>query len=342
MRAPGTTVCIVPRERFSAAVQVLETVVADPERPARIACYDGGSPPDVRDGLARLAREHDVTLLRSEAFAAPNAARNALFARVDTEYTAFLDNDTFPSPGWAPRLEACAEETGAAVVAPMYGFAVDDPATAVVHLAGAENHFSGERPLRRHHMEFFHENEDPEEVRRAVGRTPTEQAEGHLLFARTSALEAVGPLDEGLLSFHEHLDVCLRIMDQGGTIWLEPEVLATFLKSTHLTLADRRSILLRWSHQWNRATLERFCTEWGVDRNERAVVALTRAVEYMRIPAYRPWRSPIGRLKGMVGRPSLPLPDHTIGRAVARYEERRRRRAPAAKVVHLASWDRER
>lgn len=341
MAVPGTTVCVIPRERFSAAVPALESLLDDPDVPERIICFDGGSPRNVRDELARLARQHDITLIRSDAYVVPNTARNQVFQRVDTEFTAFLDNDVFVSPGWVPRLEALAREKGAAVVAPMYGAAVDDLDTAVVHLAGADNHFSGPDGRRSYHMGFFHENRDPREVQAELTSHQTEQAEFHLYFARTDVLAGFAPLDERLQSIQEHLDLSLRIMEKGGEIWLEPQVLATYLMTNHLTLTDRRWYLLRWSRRWNEGSLRRFCEEWGVDPADDSIVHLAWSTAYKRKFAYHPYRSPIGRLKGSRGKHSLPLPDHTIAPVVAWYEDRRRVRAAQPTLVHLASWDHE-
>jgi GT2 family glycosyltransferase len=342
MAAPGTTVCVIPRERFSAAVPALESLLTDPDAPERVVCFDGGSPQKVRVELERLARAHDLTLLRSDAYVVPNEARNHVLPHVDTEFTAFLDNDVWVSPGWVPRLEAVARDTGAAVVAPMYGWAYDDPSDAKVHLAGAENHLSGPPGQRRHHMDFAHEGEDPAVVAAELDVMPTEQAEFHLYFARTDALAAAGRLDEGLTSLQEHLDLSLRIMDQGGKIWLEPKVFATYVMTNRLTLSDRRYFLLRWSRRWNTQSLDAFCASWGVDRADPSIVRLEQSASYKRRVAYWPYRSPIGRIKAARGLHSLPLPDHTIAPLVARYEDRRRRRAPAPRVVHLASWDRSR
>lgn len=339
MTASATTVCVIPRERFSAALPALRSLLAEPEAPARVVYFDGGSPRKVGVELERLARERDMTLLRSAAYVAPNDARNHVLPHVDTAFTAFLDNDVWVTPGWVPRLEAVAQDTGAAVVAPMYGWAYDDPSGAVVHLAGAENHFSGEVGKRRHHMDFAHEGEDPAAVAAELEVMPTEQAEFHLYFARTDALTAAGPLDGRLRSLQEHLDLSLRIMEQGGSIWLEPKVFATYVMTNHLTIADRRYFLLRWSRRWNAQSLDAFCATWGIDRADPSTVVLEQSASYKRRVAYWPYRSPIGRLKARRGRHSLPLPDHTIAPLVARFEDRRRRRAPAPEVVHLASWD---
>jgi len=115
--------------------------------------------------------------------------------------------------------------------------------------------------------------------------------------------------------------------------------LATYLTTNHGTLADRRWYLLRWSRRWNEESLRTFCDQWGIDHDDPTIVGLGWATAYKRKVAYHPYRSPVGWWKAKRGQHSLPLPDHTIGPLVAWYEDRRRVRAPAPRLVHRASWD---
>lgn len=40
--------------------------------------------------------------------------------------------------------------------------------------------------------------------------------EFHCVLVRTAAFDSIGPLDEGLLSSREHLDLCLQVRANGG------------------------------------------------------------------------------------------------------------------------------
>src|SRR5215471_9063187 len=99
MAEPRTTVCVVPREKFSHAVASLRSILAATPPPTRLVYVDGGSPETVHAELASLAAAHDVTLLRTEHFLSPNEARNLAISHVQTDYALFVDNDVFVPEG---------------------------------------------------------------------------------------------------------------------------------------------------------------------------------------------------------------------------------------------------
>ena len=117
MRTPPSIV-ITQREGFSRSRESLLSVLANTPQPYELIYIDGGSPPEVRDQLRRLSEERGFRLIRYERFLSPNEAREAALPHVSGEYTAFLDNDVLVGEGWLEGLLACAEETGAGVVAP--------------------------------------------------------------------------------------------------------------------------------------------------------------------------------------------------------------------------------
>lgn len=336
---PRTTVCVVPRDRFSIALRSLEHLLDGLAPPFRVVYVDGGSPPRVRDALRRHAADHDFTLVRTDHYLSPNEARNLAFARARTEFVAFLDNDVFCSPGWLPALEHAADEHGAAVVAPVYGVASTDPSRSRVHVAGADNRLVAVGGTVHHRMGHHHEGEDPATLMASLEPREIEQAEFHCFFARTDAIAAIAPLDENLLSLSEHLDAVLRIREQGGTVWLEPSALVTYI-TPDLAWSDRRFYILRWSRTWNEASIRRFRAVWGVDPEDPQTRDLLRHADLKRSRAYRPYRSVAGRVQALRGRHSRSLPDRLVQPLVVRAEERRRGRGASPTVSHRATWDR--
>jgi len=64
-------------------------------------------------------------------------ARRRVADLIDTKYAVFMDNDVLVHPGWLERLYACAEETGAGIVGPLYLWGADAQADTI-HMAGGE------------------------------------------------------------------------------------------------------------------------------------------------------------------------------------------------------------
>src|SRR5271166_3823226 len=114
MRLKGSadvTIVVVARERFSFARESLASVIQNSDLPFRLIYVDAGSPGHVKDFLEQQAREKKFDLVRLEHYLSPNEARNVGFAKVETKYAVFLDNDVIVAPGWLRGLVRCAEET---------------------------------------------------------------------------------------------------------------------------------------------------------------------------------------------------------------------------------------
>lgn len=260
MASALATIVVVPRQRFSVARRSLESVLAHTPSTIPLVYVDGGSPGELRRWLEGQAHARPFTLIRTEHYLAPNEARNLGLRAVRTPYVIFIDNDVVVAPGWATALVRCAEETGAWVVGPLYF--IGEPPFRTVHMAGGDLELvekaGGNWLLDRHRASY----QPIERVHADLRRAPCGFSEFHVVLVRTEVFERLGPLDEGLLSTPEHLDLCLLVRAAGGSVWFEPASMVNYLPARRIGLGDMRFYLLRWSDRWNRASLARFRAKW--------------------------------------------------------------------------------
>ena len=134
--SPDVTICVVPRERYSCAIDSLENIVRNTDGPYKLVYVDGNSPTAIATQLAQLCRAGGFTYLREDRFLTPNHARNIGLKVIDTDYVAFVDNDLFVQPGWLQPLVECARETGAWAVGPVVLEGSEN--LSVIHMAGGD------------------------------------------------------------------------------------------------------------------------------------------------------------------------------------------------------------
>lgn len=264
MASPAVTVVVVPRERFSHAERSLESIYRNTDYPFDLIYVDGRSPDPVRQYLQRASTAHKFRLVRYDEFLSPNRARNIGLALVNpsTTYVVFIDNDAEVERGWLTELVACAEDTGAWAVSPVYLEGV--PRDQRIHMAGGYAEITERAGLRSFAEDHLHNWEHYPEVRRSLKRDSTGFFEFHCVLLRLSALEQLGALDEELLSNHEHLDLSLAIRQAGGMICLAPEARITYVHGL-LDDYDLQYALLRWSDDWNRRSTLRFADKWRLN-----------------------------------------------------------------------------
>ncbi|HUO44245.1 MAG TPA: glycosyltransferase [Burkholderiales bacterium] len=255
------TVVVVPRERFSIARRSLESLIANSPPGLNLVYVDGGSPPALRRYLEQAAVWHRFRLLRYDCYLSPNEARNIGFAEVTTPYVVFVDNDIIVTPGWLENLLACARDTGAWLVGPLY--CQGDPPHEIIHMAGGEPFLEENSEGRWLYEVHRYVGEPLLHVRHRLRREETRLIEFHTLLAQSEALRRIGPLDEGLMCTREHLDLCMRTARAGGRIYLEPHAVVTNLQPPPVAWSDLPFYLLRWSDEWTRATYRRLAATWG-------------------------------------------------------------------------------
>lgn len=264
--AAEVTVIVVPRERFSRAIESLESIYQNTREPFKLIYVDGNSPSHVQRRLDALAATRGFTLLRSDRYLVPNRARNLGLAHADTPYVVFVDNDVLVTPGWLARLRGCAADSGAWLVIPLY--LEGRPEDGVIHMAGGIAHFdseNGRRVFRNVHR-FF--GRPVSEVRDQLSRGPTGSIEYHCLLARRDIFEKLGPLDEQIPSVWEHTDLALAVQQAGGAIYFEPEALVSYDSEGGLKWYDMRYFAIRWSDAWGRMSIDRFSSKWALSKDD--------------------------------------------------------------------------
>ncbi|HAA33074.1 MAG TPA: glycosyl transferase family 2 [Cyanobacteria bacterium UBA8553] len=261
---PQVTIIVVPRERFSCSSESLESIYEHTTIPFKLVYVDGNSPTKVQRYLEEQAKIKEFQLIRTDYYLSPNHARNLGLAQVNTKYVVFIDNDVIVSPGWLNYLIECAEETNATIVGPLV--CQDKPLHEIVHCAGGETHVwietTSDRIRRRLREKMYKQGTRVDAQRDQLQRKQTELAEFHCVLVRTEIFKQVGLLDEALLNTKEHLDFCMTVMQTGGTVYFEPACVVTYVPGPPLEWTDLHYYMLRWSDEWQLASLHRLRDKW--------------------------------------------------------------------------------
>jgi len=336
-RSAATTIAIVPHEKFSVTRQSLQSVLTGTPEPYRLVYVDGGSPRRVAQYLEAQARIHDFTLIRTEHFLQPNEGRNLALAYVDTEFVVLLDNDVVVDPGWLTQLERCAHETGAAVVSPLC--CIGPVVHARVHLTTGECEIIEANGRRVMHERFVDSQASLADVLSRVERIQCGLVDAHSLLVRSDALTRDPPFDEAI-RLEEHIDLSLTVREGGGSLWLEPRAIVTYL-TPRLQPSDLPYYVLRWSDAWNRAGLAHLAEKWRISTDDPWLDEKTAWATTHRHRGYLPYRSPLKRLWRHYGREVRPIVDRVAQPLALRYHGRRRFRELVPRLVHAASWVRD-
>ncbi len=299
MTQPQASIVITPREQFSKARRSLASILENTDSSVPIVYIDGNSPPALAAFLRRQSRERGFTLLQRDYFLGSNEARNLGLQHVDTKYVVFIDNDVSVTPGWLDTLVRCAEETGAWAVGPLY--LIDDPAKQIIHTAGAELKIVEENGQRRMHERHRFSYTPVARVAEHLVRQPIDLVEFHCMLVRRDVFDRIGPLDEGLISFFDHVDFCLQIADAGGLVYSEPAAVVTHLAPPPYSLSDLPCFLLRWSDAWMEPSIRRFAEKHRLDPNDADFAEHRRFRDGHRMRLFGKARGLVRRIGGKRG-----------------------------------------
>jgi GT2 family glycosyltransferase len=303
MTAANVTIIVTQRERFGMTEESLEDLYAHTTGPFEVIYVDGNSPKKVADYLREQAGKRGFTLIRRNRFLTPNQARNIATAAARTKYVVYVDNDVLYTPGWLDALVQCAEETGAAVVAPLTCQGL--PAHQEIHQAGGDyvadpgsmDAFFAEPPSTgRPFVEIMHAHgAKVAEWRERLKRQETGCSEFHCMLVRRDIFDKVGPLDEQMLSTKEHIDFALAVRSAGEKVYFEPASVVTYVfpcRARPIEPADWPFFALRWSDSYGKRSLAHFIRKWHLDTGpdyvkEKRVIYSMRRMQGILIPLMR-------------------------------------------------------
>jgi hypothetical protein len=256
------TVVVVPRDRFSSVCDCAASLVQNTREPIRVVFLDFGYSRKTTKRLREICRgvpTEVVTCGRT----IPMQAFVQYLPRVTTPYVAWLDNDTFVTPGW---LTACLGRAarGARVVLPLTlereGLDTDPRRIPLRnHISHAEL-----RGVTRGGATYVF---DHKPYRRAAPEELPAEAhtvdffELHAFFAETEVLRQ---LDLPPMVVREHVDLGIQLHRLGIEIWCEPKSVVHF-DNLHErpTLADLRFFFYRWDERLIDQSHELFERRWG-------------------------------------------------------------------------------
>lgn len=262
------TIVVAPRERFSYTERSLQNIYEHTAFPFKLVYVSAGAPARVQRFLEQEAQRRHFQLVSVANYLTPNEARNLGLREVKTQYVVFMDNDALVTPGWLEALVRCADETNAEVVGPIYLEGEIKDVTrlegARIHMAGGKAHIGNEDGACILYDEHLLAGMPLANHRAEIAKGPRDYVEFHTMLARTKVFERQGALDEQLLSVNEHIDFCFDVRQAGGSVYLQPEAVTSYVPPpTACEWRDFAYFMLRWSEQWNHASASHFNRKHG-------------------------------------------------------------------------------
>ena len=147
-------------------------------------------------------------------------------------------------------------------------YCVRNGSERLIHMAGGDARIE-EKAGARHFLERHLLLDLPVEPARAnLKRAPCGMVEFHCMLVRTEVFEKLGPLDEGLRSTREHIDLCMQVRAAGREVWFDPAAMVTYVPVPQFEEDDYAYFFLRWGDEWTLASLDRFAQKWRLSPDD--------------------------------------------------------------------------
>lgn len=257
------TIVIVPRDRFSSIVDCVKSILKHTDVPMRIVILDFGYAAKYLSKVKETIGQRVPLEIVPCGQTIPMDAFREYVSKITTPYTAWVDNDTYVTPGWMNALLERAK-AGARVILPVTleceGLDVD---TRKVPL---RNHVS-HTELRKTSVNGKEYVFDHKPYRRA---TPEELPkdvhivdffELHTFFAETEVLKK---LDMPPMVVREHIDMGIQLYKMGIDIWCDYRAVVHFDNiQMRPSYRDLKFFFFRWKESRIDESHRLFRERWG-------------------------------------------------------------------------------
>lgn len=256
------TIVVVPRDRFSSVIDCTKSLLSNTDVPFRLVFLDFGYNHRELDELRRMCADVPTEVVPCGR-TIPMLALKRYLPRITTPYFAWVDNDTYVTPGWMNTLLERAA-LGARVILPVTmereGLDVDNRQIPLRnHISHAElrsvvvdgtEYVFDYKPFRRAAPEDL--PSDPHTV---------DFFELHTFFAETDVMRQ---LDLPAMVVREHIDLGIQLHRLGIPIWCDPRCQVHF-DNIHErpSLRDLRFFFFRWDEKLIDQSHELFEQRWG-------------------------------------------------------------------------------
>lgn len=274
------TVVVSPREGHQVAEACLRSVLADDSAPFDLIYLDVQSPPATAVVINALCADRGFQVVRHDAWIPPATARKHAVTRVATPYVLFIDNDVFVEPGAFGRLLACAEETGAGLVGPLYLHGPED--RRKIHMAGGRlvRDEAGSIVAEQHMLAG-----EPKGSAKRLRRGAVDFIEFHCVLARSDLVREPGVISDDVLLVHEHIHMSLAARERGFSVWLEPAASVYFYYLSP-RLGDLAFFRRRWDEAESESSLAAFCRRWPVAEPDAFLADVRSLIRHMRYQSH--------------------------------------------------------
>lgn len=295
----NATIVVTPWQHFSDTATTLESILAHTDVPYELVYVDGNSPRSVQQYLQHQAAKHGFTLLRSDRYITSSEARNMALPHVKSKYVVFVGNSTVVTAGWLRGLIACAEETGAWAVEPLY--CIGDPRRPIIYSAAPDLRIIEDRGVRRLYETSPLLRTPLANARAALKRSLAGYAKFECALIRTEAIDHLRAFDEAYTWFQDARDFSLAIQQAGGSIYFEPASVVMVLDEPHIRWSDLPLYLLRWSDAWLQPSIRHFADVWNLRIDDETLQGNTRFRNMQRRKLFGPVRRMAQRCAGWRG-----------------------------------------
>ena len=266
--APPVTIVLTCRERHGVPKRRSEeTLLRNTKMPFRLIYADVCAPELVRARIEARARDWPIEVIRFDEPLWPTEVRRRLAAMIDSEYAVFIDNDVLVGPGWLEQLYACAEETGAGIVGPVYLWGEFGDFDKIHMAAGqlVETPEDGGIVLTEKHLYMDKKLDEVSLTREACGFV-----EFHCMLMRKAIFRTPGIFDPEIACAHEHIHASQVARALGFATWSEPQARVCYLAMAPYRFSDLPLFRRRWSHDAGERSLKAFARRWGVIDDARS------------------------------------------------------------------------